>query len=209
MATQGTMYTPQHVVPTLNGNGNVAGQPQNGGIPQSQSFQGIPSLPISQGTPKGEGSDGDAGQVFSPSSSQAGHFTEPRNYAPRTSGQPATQEPPPKFNLGMVPYNASAQGEPQDVFYHGNGMNSAVASLVISSPISSSSIPAGPPAHRSDKLQALLDTPAGVPSYSTAMHPENFPFVESCRSGKAINYGVVKIGNVSVHCPLHGTISTF
>ena len=201
MPTQGVMYAAPPAFPALDRNGNVIGQPQPSGIPQSQSFQGITSLPISQDTPKGDGSDGDAGQMFSPNSSQTGHLTEPRNYAPRTSGQTVTQEPPPKFNLGMVPYNATGQAEFQDIFYHGNGMNGAGAPLTVTNPIPASCIPTGSPAQRSDKLRSLLETPSGLPSYSTAMHPDNFPFVESCRKFKAINYGVVKIGNVSIDGP--------
>lgn len=57
----------------------------------------------------------------------------------------------------------------------------------------------GPVAQQSEKLRSLLASPSGVPSFNTAMQPENFPFVEGCRQGKVINHGVVKIGNVSIN----------
>lgn len=200
MPTEGIIYPAQPSALTVNGNGNTTAQPQHAGIPQSQSFTGVQTITSPQETPIGDSSDGENGQKFSPESSQAGRCTEPRNYAPRTSGQLVTQEPPPKFNLCMMPYGG--QESSSDVFGPMNGKNGVVA------PPSVSNLPPGslivaPAAQRSEKLKVLLETASGVPSFGTAMHPDNFPFAESSRKTKAINYGVVKIRNVSVRTAQH------
>lgn len=105
----------------------------------------------------------------------------------------------------MVPYQGNTQN--QDPFYNGQGGPvTAVDPPPVPMQISTAMVPAF---RASDKLRSLLATPSGLPSFDTAMHPDNFPFVEGCRQWKAINYGVVKIGNVCVHIfLLHETLLT-
>lgn len=50
---------------------------------------------------------------------------------------------------------------------------------------------------RSDKLIELTDTHTSLPSFEDAMNSTNFPFVEGPRQCRGINYGVVKLKNVS------------
>ena len=73
-------------------------------LPQSQSLQFCGSF-ISPAS-SGKNGCGTADTVFSmsPESSRLGTHTEPRNYAPRTSGLASmtTREPPPKFDLGHL-----------------------------------------------------------------------------------------------------------
>jgi hypothetical protein len=62
--------------------------------------------------------------------------------------------------------------------------------------------------YRSDKLKVLTSTPSGYPSFSTAMAPEFFPFVEGSKQHKTVNHGVVKIRNVSPAIPRLPLIDT-
>ncbi|CAG9947035.1 unnamed protein product [Clonostachys rosea f. rosea IK726] len=119
------------------------------------------------------------------------NHTEPRNYAPTTCGQPARQEPPPKFNLGLVPYQA--QNGAQDPFYDPGAANTFAAHKM-ASPLALQEQQAFD--YRSDKLKVLTSTPSGYPSFSTAMAPEFFPFVEGSKQHKTVNHGVVKIRNI-------------
>ncbi|POR35064.1 Uncharacterized protein TPAR_04750 [Tolypocladium paradoxum] len=81
---------PNHVVTTSGPN-----------IPQSHSCGAFGLVSPASSQCRDGGHDG---YPFSPASSKSGNLTEPRNYAPRTSGQPAVcSEPPPKFDpSGLV-----------------------------------------------------------------------------------------------------------
>lgn len=48
----------------------------------------------------------------------------------------------------------------------------------------------------SNKLVLLTDTRSGLPTLADAMDPANFPFVESARMAKPMNWGIVKLKNV-------------
>lgn len=50
---------------------------------------------------------------------------------------------------------------------------------------------------RSQHLNNLTNTPMGVPTQEAAMHPDNFPFIESTTQSTPAIYGVVQIKNVS------------
>ncbi|KAG9254121.1 uncharacterized protein F5Z01DRAFT_674437 [Emericellopsis atlantica] len=169
------------------------GHDTNGRIPQSQSFTGFTMLGSSEQSPQRQGMD--HGLVQSPEGSLISTMTEPKNYAPRTNGHLITQEPPPKFNLGVVPYNKDSVDN--ELGSSDNNTNSqdpfAATAAALANPLHMALTPA---VKRSDKLNELLNCPGGRPSFDVAMHPDNFPFTESCRTGKAINHGVVKIRNI-------------
>ncbi|KPM35669.1 hypothetical protein AK830_g10901 [Neonectria ditissima] len=84
---------------------------KQGGLPQSQSFQVMPSNKLLSPGPTPQHLNGVYGQgLLCPETSC--RLTEPRNYAPRTSGQPVTNAPPPKFGLEFVhlsPRNNNSQ----------------------------------------------------------------------------------------------------
>ncbi|VUC20469.1 unnamed protein product [Clonostachys rosea] len=130
--------------------------------------------------------------LMSPPEATSLNQTEPRNYAPTTCGQAAHQEPPPKFNLGLVQYDHSQNGA-QDPFYTPNASTFAVSKMI--SPLALQGHQAFD--YRSDKLKLLTSsTPSGYPTFSTAMDPKYFPFVEGPKQHTTVNHGVVKIRNI-------------
>ncbi|CAM1501608.1 Fc.00g035920.m01.CDS01 [Cosmosporella sp. VM-42] len=166
------------------------------GIPQSNSAQTIQNLMSPGDTPSQFGGRCTDASVASP---EAGRLTEPRNYAPRTAGLPITHAPPPKFNLEML--QIATQPNSQDPFGPVQGGNALVIhqqaptsgsqALVITNDVRS---------QRSDKLNMLTGTPSGLPTYNTAVAPENFPFTFAGRMHTADNankeIGVVKLKNI-------------
>lgn len=159
-------------------------------IPQSGSCH---SFSTTQQTPRQSGDNG-VGYPFSPEESALETQTEPRNYAPRTPGLPATQEPPPKFNIGVIPYKAQENGH--DPFVH-NQIVSIQAPVYQSLPVVPAPAPY-PPIPISSKLSFLMSTPSGMPSLQMAMDSQNFPFVECGKRATAVNHGVVRMKNVSI-----------
>ncbi|KAF7563884.1 hypothetical protein G7046_g266 [Stylonectria norvegica] len=175
--------------------------PMRVGIPHSQSYQSTQVLmsppPAPQQLPGGQGSE----YLSSPEASQSGRLTEPRNYAPRTSGLPVYNEPPPKFNLDVVQYGA--QNAPQDIFSPSQGCNSMVSvqAPVVASSGQQGAFPSSESlqnlhAQRSDKLNMLTRTSTGMPTLSMAVDPLNFPFVEGPRQAPQQNRGVIKLKNI-------------
>lgn len=159
------------------------------------------------GTPGRARQDFATAYPLSPEGSKSGNLTEPRNYAPRTSGMPIANEPPPKFDLGVQHYSSPQQQVSQDPFSPGHGHSKSLMAL--------QAIPETPPAYgygavavpaidlreqRSAKLNALTSLPSGLPTMAMAMDPTYFPFIENGRQAKAINNGVVKLKNVSGTC---------
>ena len=123
--------------------------------------------------------------------------SEPRNYAPITSGQSVMGQPPPKFALPSLPRTPprtevqsrcnSEQGTPQ----HGalapaTQFCNSVAQYLWNNGI-----------HVGDMLSRLTATPSGLPSLEIAMSPEFYPFVEGGKLARPMNNGVVKLRNVS------------
>ncbi|ODA78939.1 hypothetical protein RJ55_04529 [Drechmeria coniospora] len=180
------------------------------GIPQSHSCGAALGL-VSPASSQCREGIADNGYLFSPFSSKSGTLTEPRNYAPRTSGQSVVSEPPPKFDLGGLASMHSQQQAPpmmQNVQCHlqvqpmaGSdgfvqsypGHETSVgcsSSLAVVQALDESR------GGRSKELSALTSGPAGFPPLSTALHPDNFPFVEAPRMAQAINRGVVKLKNI-------------
>lgn len=143
---------------------------------------------------------------MSPENSRVGTVTEPRNYAPRTSGLPVsvTSEPPPKFDLGIVvatrnndagsvpAYSVPASDRNAAASANHNVDNTEVVPFIASECV----LPLEQVrCARSDHLNRLTAT--GLPTLETALNPANFPFIEGARQATAINHGVVKLKNVS------------
>jgi hypothetical protein len=65
------------------------------------------------------------------------------------------------------------------------------------SPYSAGNSLIGPPTGPSPHLRALTSSGTRYPTFEEALDPKNFPFVEMCREAKEVNFGVIKIKNVS------------
>lgn len=131
-------------------------------------------------------------------------YSEPKNWAPGNGNMSVL--PPPRFSLSMP----STPGNMQLVLHHQAAQNSI--STVNSDPFfvgsASSSLFGSPQSqvaypslgdvgyHRSPELTFLMSGPCGLPFFSVAINPAHFPFTESARQHKGVNYGVVKIRNV-------------
>ncbi|KAJ4413443.1 hypothetical protein N0V85_003560 [Neurospora sp. IMI 360204] len=142
--------------------------------------------------------------------------TEPRNFAPRADSLPI--QPPPPFMIGTA-YAPNTNGTQAGVVA-GSGIdpfspagNDERAIVRIPNHHSGYETPnenyavmphvpiSGPPppevrAARSAQLNRLTDGPSGLPTAEVALHPDNFPFIESCSQASASDAGVVKIKNI-------------
>ena len=145
--------------------------------------------------------------------------TEPRNFAPRSDSFPTRPPPPFMINTTYAHHTNGTQagmaaGSAIDPFSPVGNDDRAIAripnhhsgyetpnetyAVMPHMPIS------GPPppevrAARSAQLNRLTDGPSGIPPAEVALHPDNFPFIESCSQAAASDAGVVKIKNVSLH----------
>ncbi|KAH6973419.1 hypothetical protein BKA56DRAFT_690540 [Ilyonectria sp. MPI-CAGE-AT-0026] len=173
-----------------------------GGLPQSHSYQAMSTYQhlLSPGpTPQHLG--GAYGYTLFASPETSGRLTEPRNYAPRTSGQPIVNAPPPKFGLDLThsspsssvydPFTSPPANRAIVPYFTGGGIPSSISqgSVVQGQALSIE-------AQRSSQLNELTTTPSGYPSINVAMDPANFPFVDGPRQGKSQNFGVVKLKNI-------------
>lgn len=132
------------------------------------------------------------------------HQTEPRNYAPRTSGQPVNALPPPRFNLNLQAMSSASQTSPQDPFGSPERVEPtalipfptlpppAVQQAMLAAPMPVQFI-----GNKSQKLAELTCTFSGFPALGTAMSPEYFPFISGPGSAKPSTGGVVRLKNVS------------
>jgi hypothetical protein len=141
---------------------------------------------------------------FSPGATTAA--SEPRNYAPRTAGRagvsPLMMQPPPRFDLGAAAAppvdnehrNMEAQLVRQIVRPFGvrlsdsTGLSEIPLDRINTAPLRE--------VQESNKLVLLTDTHSGLPTLAEAMDSANFPFVESARMAKPMNWGIVKLKNV-------------
>lgn len=166
----------------------------------------IHAIPSPLQTPKQDASAIRASGYYSPemTSYAVGRLTEPRNYAPRTSGLPVFNEPPPKFDLGIRQQpniNTSPTSEKDD--NQSSGASQALQPVPEGNSVATYSSPqqmaltVGVQPMRSEKLNMLTATPSGLPDLAVAMDPANFPFIESARHAKAMNHGVIRLKNVS------------
>ncbi|KAM0415730.1 hypothetical protein ACHAPT_013315 [Fusarium lateritium] len=145
---------------------------------------------------------------------QNGRLTEPRNYAPRTSGQPAMRLPPPRFNLNLEMIPAIPESVPQESAEDPFGSPApSEATSVIPFPnlpppsiqmamldeaqldraMEMSLIKAAP---KSNKLHHLTDTISGFPSLQMALNSDYFPFVDGPSLAKPVTYGVIRLKNI-------------
>ncbi|TQW01121.1 RNA recognition, RNP-1 [Cordyceps javanica] len=127
----------------------------------------------------------------------SGRMTEPRNYAPRTSGRPMSSEPPPKFNLELptVSQHVKEMLPSPEAFDHQLGLLvqqslPAPQSLTVYQP------PVGAYDGRSEKLKALTNPAWGDTNLAMVLDPSNMPFVEAAKQATAKNHGVVRLGNI-------------
>jgi hypothetical protein len=126
----------------------------------------------------------------------SGRMTEPRNYAPRTSGTPVLNEPPPKFDLSLVPYQGSASGVVTPEEYQDRVGNLVLQTLPEAGGLVPYNTAQNVSTLRSEQLNTLTGS-SELPSLRAALDPAKFPFIESAKQCKNDNYGVVKLGNVS------------
>ncbi|KAM3447120.1 hypothetical protein MY3296_009020 [Beauveria thailandica] len=126
-----------------------------------------------------------------------GRMTEPRNYAPRTSGLPISSEPPPKFNLelSVVSQNGHYTLPSPELF------DKHLGALVQQTlPVPQSLTVYQPPTEvfdgRSEKLQMLTNPAWGSAQLAAVLDPSNMPFVEVAKQATGRNHGVVRLGNI-------------
>lgn len=179
-------------------------------IPHSQSLN---SLRTSEGfsspsemTPPQRRSGAPVRGYFSPGVTTVA--SEPRNYAPRTAGLPASinpimMQPPPRFDLGLVAAtdidsDREARIVRQIVRPFGVRLNETTELSEI--PPDCSNHAPMMQAPRSNKLLQLTNTTTGFPTLAEAMDPSNFPFTEAARLAKPMNWGIIKLKNVR-DCP--------
>ena len=145
-----------------------------------------------------------------------GRLTEPRNYAPRTSGQPVERLPPPRFNLNLESIPAVSENVPQEMSQDpfGSPAPSDATSLIpfpnlppptvqmamldsaqLDQAMEMALIKANAP--KSDKLHQLTGTYTGFPSLQMALNVNFFPFIDGPSSAKPVTYGVIRLKNVS------------
>ncbi|KAJ4147370.1 hypothetical protein LMH87_001894 [Akanthomyces muscarius] len=128
----------------------------------------------------------------------SGRMTEPRNYAPRTSGLPMSSEPPPKFNLELP---TVSQNEQETLLPSPEAFEYQLGALVQQTlPAQQSLAVYQPPAEvydgRSEKLKALTNPAWGNSKLASVLDPSNMPFVEAAKQAQPKNYGVVRLGNI-------------
>lgn len=199
-----------------------------GRLPQSQSYTAGLTQSNSQNSGLSLMSPGDTpNEIAAPharvplssplATGQNGRLTEPRNYAPRTSGQPVERLPPPRFNLNLESIPAVSENAPLEAYQDPFGSPApSDATSVIPFP----SLP--PPtvqlamldnaqldrememalikanAPKSDKLRQLMGTYTGFPTLQMALNTNFFPFVDGPSSAKPVTYGVIRLKNVSL-----------
>ncbi|KAG8412601.1 hypothetical protein J3458_014311 [Metarhizium acridum] len=142
----------------------------------------------------------------SPDYTRLGTLTEPRNFAPQTSGLSVavTSEPSPKFDLSLatgVRKNDTVSANAQTIVhttYYPPGIDQDIGSSAI--------VPFADHRHasphsqiqslRSEPLNHLTATESGLPVLHDALDPQYFPFLECARQAVATNHGVVKLKNI-------------
>ncbi|KAL7947858.1 hypothetical protein V8C42DRAFT_315906 [Trichoderma barbatum] len=139
---------------------------------------------------------------FSPGMSTVA--SEPRNYAPRTAGLPASinpimMQPPPRFDLSL----AAAPDDESDrearlvrQIVRPFGVRLSETTELSEIPPDCSNHAPMMQAPRSNKLLQLTNTATGYPTLAEAMDPSNFPFVEAARLAKPMNWGIIKLRNI-------------
>ncbi|KAK1252468.1 hypothetical protein MKX08_003655 [Trichoderma sp. CBMAI-0020] len=127
--------------------------------------------------------------------------SEPRNYAPRTADRagvsPRMMQPPPRFDLGAATaapsHNERRDMEAQTVPPVGVRLEDTTD--IGTNPVDRIDT-AQRVLQRSNELARLLDTPSGKPTLAEVMDPANFPFIESAKLAKPMNWALVKLKNI-------------
>ncbi|RSL94949.1 hypothetical protein CEP52_012340 [Fusarium oligoseptatum] len=194
-----------------------------GRLPQSQSYTAGLTQSNSQNSGLSLMSPGDtpheitAPRARVPYSSPLmnGRLTEPRNYAPRTSGLPVQNLPPPRFNLNLesmpVVSENAVQESSQDPFT--SPAPSDATSLIpfpnlppptiqlamldsaqLDRAMEMALIKANAP--KSDMLRRLTGTYTGFPTLHMALNMNFFPFMDGPSSAKPVTYGVIRLKNI-------------
>ncbi|KAJ4310910.1 hypothetical protein N0V84_010731 [Fusarium piperis] len=197
-----------------------------GRLPQSQSYTAGLTQSNSQNSGLSLMSPGDTpNEIAAPraqvpfssplATGQNGRLTEPRNYAPRTSGQRLRLLPPPRFNLNLEPIPAApenvSQETPQDPF--GSPAPSDATSVIpfpnlppptvqlamldsaqMDRDMEMALIKANAP--KSDMLRQLTGTYTGFPTLQMALNMNFFPFMDGPSSAKPVTYGVIRLKNI-------------
>ncbi|CEI61162.1 hypothetical protein FVEN_g6100 [Fusarium venenatum] len=172
-------------------------------LPQSISFHTGLSLMSPGNTPHHFSGERMSDSLATPTSGTNHHLTEPRNYAPRTAGQPVDSLPPPRFNLDLQTIPSACPTSPRDPF--GSPERGEASALI---PFPNMPPPAMQQAmltaamavpfagNKSQRLHELTGTYSGLPTLETAMSSAFFPFVSGAGSTKASTAGVVRLKNI-------------
>ncbi|OPB38644.1 hypothetical protein A0O28_0017500 [Trichoderma guizhouense] len=178
-------------------------------IPHSQSLNSLQpgevfSSPSSDVTPPQRRSGAPVRGYFSPGMSTVA--SEPRNYAPRTAGLPASinpimMQPPPRFDLGLAVAEAPEHDSDREArivrqIVRPFGVRLSETTELSEIPPDCSNHAPMMQAPPSNKLLQLINTATGLPTLADAMDPSNFPFIESARLAKPMNWGIIKLRNI-------------
>ncbi|CAF3432873.1 unnamed protein product [Fusarium graminearum] len=178
-----------------------AQNPNMAGLPQSVSFHAGVSMMSPTNTPHHFSGERMSDSLSTPGTTH--HLTEPRNYAPRTAGQPVDSLPPPRFNLDLQTISSACPTSPRDPF--GSPERAEPSALI---PFPNMPPPAMQQAmltaamavpftgNKSQKLHELTGTYSGLPTLETAMSPAFFPFMSGPGSAKPSTAGVVRLKNI-------------
>ncbi|KAF4455308.1 hypothetical protein F53441_2322 [Fusarium austroafricanum] len=171
----------------------------NPNLPQSVSYNSGISLLSPGHTPYHYAGDRASDTRSTPTSGPNQHMTEPRNYAPRTSGQPINSLPPPRFNLGLQTIPSASQVSPQDPF--GSPERAEPTALIpfpnLPPPAVQQAMLAAPmPVQFIGNISPELRELTASPTLETAMSSQFFPFVSGPGSAKASTAGVVRLKNI-------------
>ncbi|KAF4978839.1 hypothetical protein FZEAL_4841 [Fusarium zealandicum] len=172
-------------------------QSYTAGFPQSQSYNSGLSLMSPGATPQHLEGGRMAGSFSGSDTGYNGRLTEPRNYAPRTSGQPVETLPPPRFNLGVA--QAATQNSNQDPFGSPSDSNALIPFPVLPShAVQQAMLIAAPQniLNKSSKLIELTCTMSGYPTLEMALSVDFFPFIDGAGSVKPAMFGVIRLKNI-------------
>ncbi|KAF4987588.1 hypothetical protein FDECE_15378 [Fusarium decemcellulare] len=186
-------------------------QPYTPGLPQSLSYSSGLSFANAGPTPQQLEESQVSGSFSGSGTGYNERLTEPRNYAPRTSGQPVGQHQPPPFNLNLelvvaspqASSQAASQEKPQEAVESpvASESNALIPFPNLPPPAVQQAMLAAPmpmPFHtnKSNKLIELTGTVSGYPTRQIAMSDGYFPFIDLPGSAKPAMFGVVRLKNI-------------
>lgn len=129
-------------------------------------------------------------------------LTEPRNYAPRTSGLVAARDPPPKFDLMRLSPKAPRDQASDDAFVDSlTSLGLQRHSELVEKTTNNAIVPFqhGQVEHRYQTTAEYANGPQqALPTLRTALSEEHFPFTDAARLSRPKNNGVIRLKNVSI-----------